>query len=298
MAINFEFSKQNSSHFGKVIGTPNKFLIGRETVYQGNSGLFNVTISPGLSYKPEDYEAEFGFWAYFITPTAMCESQGSFFCLNTYDRAKFTFSFMQYAAHVPNGDFVIFLRKLLGLDLAREYFPRLQLKEGKIHYLNTNGTLSSLEPAPGAEENTALMKYLNPSLDEIEFQELITAARFVHWAMNDPAHRKLQVEVAISLFKNNMAGYARQYNLDGVLDEICLVICDIRHQGRARSSHIISALNTNGNTQKALQNLLELGRVHYPERIKTLKTKLQELKANGHLGTKKYHLATKDFVNL
>ena len=298
MALNFEFSKQNTSHFGKVIGTANKFLIGKETVYQGNSGLFNVADAPGLSFKPEDFEAEYGFWAYFITPTAMCESKGSFFCLNTYDRAKFTFSFMQYAAHVPNGDFVIFLRKLLGLGLAQEYFPRLQLKDGMIHYRNANGSLSLLESAPGEVENTALMKYLNPSLDEIEFQERITAARFVHWAMNDPAHRELQVEVAVSLFKNNMAGYARQYNLNGAPDEICLVICDIRHQGRARSNHIINALNTNGNTQKALQNLLELGQVHYPERIRTLKTKIQELKAQGRLGIKKYNLATKDFVNL
>lgn len=297
MAINFEFSKQGLSHFAKVIGTSNKFLIGKETTYQGNSGLFNVNTTPGLVYRSEDYVGEYGFWADFILPTAICESKGSFFCLNTYDRAKFTFSFMQYAAHVPKGDFVVFLRKLLALPNAVEYFPKLQLKDGLIHYRNNNGSLSLLEPASDAEpENTALMRYLNPSLDEVEKQELISAARFVHWAINDPAHRRIQVEVAIAHFKTNLAEYALQYNLNGVSDLICLVICDIRHQGRAKSSHIINALNTNGNEQKALQNLLSLGQIHYPQRIQTLKSNIQTMVAGGKLGIKKYNLATKDFV--
>jgi len=104
--------------------TQPKFVIGYRTMYEGNFGLFNTQVTQGLIYNPADYAAGFGFWAYFIHPTAMAESKGSYLCLNTYDRAKFTFSFMQYAAHVPNGDFVIFFRKLLALPNAADYFPR------------------------------------------------------------------------------------------------------------------------------------------------------------------------------
>jgi len=98
----------------------------------------------GLVYNPADYVADFGFWAYFIHPTAQAESRGSYLCLNTYDRAKFTFSFMQYAAHVPNGDFVKFFRKLLALPSGIDYFPKVVLKDSRIYYRDGNGTLSQL----------------------------------------------------------------------------------------------------------------------------------------------------------
>jgi hypothetical protein len=143
MALNFTFTKSGNAHFAQVIGLNQpKFLIGKETVFHGNEGLFNVTVQSGLSYLAETYKDEFGFWAYFILPTAKAESNGSFLCLNTYDRAKFTFSFMQYAAHVPNGDFVVFFKKLLALKNATDYFPKLVLKDKRIFFRNTNGTMT------------------------------------------------------------------------------------------------------------------------------------------------------------
>ena len=45
-------------------------------------------------------------------PTAIAEG-ALFHTLNTYDRAQFTFSFLQFAAHVLDGDFVAHLRALL-----------------------------------------------------------------------------------------------------------------------------------------------------------------------------------------
>jgi len=293
MPVNFTFSNENNKYYATALDrNPGKFLIGTKTNYQGSIGLFNTSLINTVTYKPEDYESQYGFWAYFIKPTAMCESKGSFFCLNTYDQAKFTFGFMQYAAHVPNGDFVKYLRKLIQLELAPEYFPKLVLKNNFIHYKDSNGSLTQLESNTTVQ---ALQDYLNPTLKNIEFQEQITAARFIHWVINDEAHRKLQVEVAIEHFKTNMAIYSKHYQLNGVPDKVCLVLCDIRHQGRAYDTAIKPALNTNGDHEKAYQNLVNLGVGSYAERIKTLKNGISDLVTQNILGKKVYNQNTGEF---
>jgi hypothetical protein len=283
-----------TAYFGQLIGTTQpEFLIGNRTKYQDNFGIFNITTSPGLVYQPADYEDKFGFWAQFIYPTAMAESRGSFMCLNTYDRAKFTFSFMQYAAHVPNGDFVIFLKELLGLENAKQYFPRLELQNGRIHYKRTNGTLVQLETDNSTKN---LMDYFNPTLSEVEEQELICAARLVHWAANDPAHRTIQVDIAIEHFKKNMIVYDRRFNLDGVPAKVCLLICDIRHQGRSTNDRIAFALNTNNDFEEAFSNLCTIGEVNYQSRINTVRRTIEELSQDGSFN-KRYHRATNNFIN-
>ncbi|MEP6923871.1 MAG: hypothetical protein ABI954_05370 [Pyrinomonadaceae bacterium] len=293
MALNFEFSQTGTSHFAKVIGSnESNFLVGREVGYKGNEGLTNLSAPAGLVYRAEDYKNDFKFWAYFIAPTAQAESGGSFLCLNSYDRAAFTFSFMQFAAHVPNGDFVKYFKKLLTLGNALEYFPKLRLQNNRIFYRDTNGTLTQLE---NDHSTQGLMDYLNPSLKDVEKQELICSARMVHWAMNDPAHRKIQVDCAIELIKENMKDYAESYNLDGYPAKICLIICDIRHQGRAASRHIINALNTGGNFNKAFDRLMQLGLPTYEGRIKTIRTEIKKLE-NAGLLTKNYQKSTNDFV--
>lgn len=142
------------------------------------------------------------------------------------------------------------------------------------------------------------MDYLNPTLDAVDGQELLSAARFIHWTMNDPEHRKLQVRIAVEHIKESLANYSKRYGLNGVPDAVCLLICDIRHQGRAKSSQIIDALNTGGDYRKASFNLLDLGKEHYPERIKTLKRVMQLYVDNGILAKKKYDEASGDFVDL
>lgn len=268
-----------------------KFTIGYRTSYEGNYGLFNTSVTEGQVYKPEDYP-QYGFWSYFIYPTAMAESKGSFKCLNTYDRAKFTFSFMQYAAHVPNGDFVVFLKKLLKLPNASDYFPKLLLKDNNIYYQGSNGALSQLESSSSTQ---ALMDYLNPTLSEVENQELICSARLVHWATNDPKHRALQAEVAVEHFKNNMKEYHRRFGLDKVPADVCLMICDIRHQGRSSNDRIANALNTNGDYARAFANLCTIGSTNYQSRITTVRNTIKALRDNG-LFNKKYNAATGEFV--
>jgi hypothetical protein len=273
-----------------------KFLVGYKTLYEGtNTGLYNTAITAGQEiYNPADYTGGFGFWAYFIYPTAMAESKGSYHCLNTYDRAKFTFTFMQFAAHVPNGDFVIFLKKLLALPAAANYFPKLVLQNGRIFYRNATGTMHQLENDSSTQP---LMDYFNPTLNEVETQEKICAARMVHWAMHDPDHRRLQVETAIEHMKKNMIEYSRRFDLNNFPAKICQAICDIRHQGRAKNDRIANALNTGGDFEKAYANLCTIGAVNYQSRIDTTSRTIRKLDTTG-LFSKKYDSTVNGFVDV
>jgi hypothetical protein len=291
--IQFVFSKQLNKQFAAADGAP-KFYIGSDVVYQGNHGLSNLQLIPNLIYKPDAYETPFGFWADFIYPTAMCESKGSYHCLNTYDRAAFTFTFMQFAAHIPNGDFVTYMRRLLQLPKAKDYFPFLELRNGFIWYNNGSSSAKQLEDASSSQ---ALMNYLNPDKANLDQQELISAARMVHWSQNDPENRELQVSCAVELFKKNMKQNNTRYNLNGWPDYICQAICDIHHQGRARAGHVTAILTATTNRQTIYNNLLNVGGNVYAERIRTLKATHKQMMDAGKFGKKVYSAAAGDFVN-
>jgi hypothetical protein len=277
--------EQGNKYFGKIDGT--RFFIGSRVSFDGGKGLMNSSGKSTQKYDRAEFRPIYGFWADFIHPTAMAEG-ALYHTLNTYDRAHFTFSFLQYAAHVPNGDFVVYLRALLNLPLAREYFPDLVLNNNRICRVTDDGFVA-LE----SDTSTAsLLDYLNPSLKEVEDTEVIQAAKFIHWAQSDSAHRQAQIEVGITHFKSKMGSYANQYGLDGVSDDVCLVVADIRHQGRAKSPAIISALNSS----KPLEALLNIGEPKYHERLAVLRREIKNLIAEGTLGTHKYSTAQKDFV--
>src|SRR5262249_1670586 len=101
--------EQGNKYFGKIDGT--RFFIGSRVAFEGGKGLMNVSGTSAQKYDRAAFRPTYGFWADFIHPTAMVEG-ALYHTLNTYDRAHFTFSFLQYAAHVPNGDFVVYLRAL------------------------------------------------------------------------------------------------------------------------------------------------------------------------------------------
>ncbi|HEU4386902.1 MAG TPA: hypothetical protein VFV34_03830, partial [Blastocatellia bacterium] len=101
-----------------------------------------------------------------------------------------------------------------------------------------------------------------------------------------------QIDVGVALFKEKMAGYAQQYGLDGADDTICLVIADIRHQGRAKSSAILAALQS----ANPLNSLLNLGEPKYHQRVVTLRREINALTQDGTFGGMKYSKAKKDFV--
>ncbi|GAA4736555.1 hypothetical protein [Flavisolibacter ginsenosidimutans] len=287
--IQFIISRQEAKYFAST--NDFKFYVGTETVYQGQHGLFNYNRSDGPIYKPEDFETKYSNWAWFIQPTASCESKGSFHCLNTYDRAAFTFTFMQFAAHVPNGDFVTFFRALLILPEAKDYFPFLELRDGRIWYVK-NQTATQLEDSTST---APLMKYLNSDISNIDDQEVITAARFVHWAQNSDSHRSVQVNTAIDLFKNNMKEHSIRFNLDGWPDYICQTICDIFHQGRAKYRLVSDIISGNSDREVIYNKLINIGNDVYANRIETLKTVHRQLRESGKFG-KKYNAQLNSFI--
>jgi hypothetical protein len=281
-----EFSlKQGNRYFARIAGE--QFFVGERVPYGSRKGLANLTGTAAQRYDRVEHRAEFGFWADFIHPTVSAE--GAFYhALNTYDRARFTFACLQFAAHVPNGDFVRFFRTLLQLPLAPEYFPDLQLHNGRIARATDGGPVA-LE----TDQSTArLLDYLNPSAKEVEDTEVIQAAKFVHWAQHDARHRRAQIEVGIALFRAKMAEYAKRYALDGAADDVCLVVSDIRHQGRAKSPAIIAALQS----AKPLEALLTIGEPMYHSRLLTLRREVRRLTDEGTLGTRKYDAASREFV--
>lgn len=277
--------EQGNKYFGKIDGT--RFFIGSRVSFDGGKGLMNLVGTQAQRYNRAEFRPTHGFWADFIHPTAMAEG-ALYHTLNTYDRARFTFSFLQFAAHVPNGDFVVYLRALLKLPLAKEYFPDLVLTNNRVCRVTDQGTV----PLESDATTAPLMDYLNPSLAQIEDTEVIQAAKFVHWAQNDPTHRQTQIDIGIAHFKEKMAGYAQQYALDGVEDTICQLVTDIRHQGRAKTPAIVAALHS----AKPLEALLLLGEPKFHERVVTLRQEIKRLVAEGTFGTHKYSTAKKDFV--
>lgn len=287
--------KGKIAYYAKLVNAAEpEFFVGYKTYYkeQDGHGLYNSSQKNNLIYKGEDYEEEFGFFAHFIVPTTKVESNSSFICLNTYDRAYFTFGFMQFAAHVANGDFVQFLRKLLLLKNAMDYFPRLRLIDKRIFYISDNGTKTQLEFENGTKP---LMEYLNPSLKDVEHQELICSARLIHWATNDKEHRKLQASEAINLYKNNLIKYHKRLGLDGLPAKVCLMVCDILHQGRGKFDRIANALDTGGNFEKCYTNLCSIGEINYSERIIALKKAIKALEAKGILN-KTYDADSNSFM--
>jgi hypothetical protein len=267
-----------------------RFYVGSDVFFEGHRGLMNTRDESGIPYKPADYRGRFGVWADIIYPTALCESGGYFQRLNTYDAARFTFGFFQHAAHTPNDNFVLLLHQLLELPLAAAYFPDLSLHHGAVHRLTDQG-LVRLETDDSTE---GLMRYLNPNRDVVDEGEVINAAKFIHWSLHDPAHRDLQVAFTISQQQKKMAQYGRLYHLHGVADTVCMVVTDIRHQGRAKSRHIIEALQS----QDALDNLLQIGEEKFRERIRTLRSAIKAGEEEGTLGMRRYDAASNDFVLL
>lgn len=277
--------EQGNKYFGKIDGT--RFFIGNRVPFDGGKGLMNIKGTSAQRYNREEFRGAHGFWADFIHPTAMAEG-ALYHTLNTYDRARFTFTFLQYAAHVPNGDFVVYFRALLKLPLAVEYFPDLRLVNNRISRVTDDGTIQ-LE---SDTSTSGLLKYLNPSRRQVEDTEVVQAAKFVHWAQNDPLHREAQIDTGIKHFKEKMVNYANKYRLDGSLDSICLVIADIRHQGRAKSPVIVHALNSS----RPLESLLAIGEQQFPERISTLRREIKKLTDEGTLGTHVYNLEQRNFI--
>lgn len=292
MAIGFAIERKGRVFQASADGGA-AFFVGRQTSYHDRSanqdfeGLYNVPSKelPKLVYASDAGRDQFAFWADFIEPTAKCEG-GNYLTLNTYDRARFTWGFGQFGAHVPDGDFVLFFRDLLGRPEATDYFANLAVKGGRIVKIKS-GQATPLESATTTQP---LMDYLNPTSAAIEDAEVIAAAKLIHWTTHIKAAQQLQVQHMIGTFKRLMREADTRLNLDRRPADVCCVICDIRHQGRAKYAAMQSALAS----ANPLAALLKLGSISYPERVKTLETALT--KAAGVFAGKTWSRSLGAFV--
>jgi hypothetical protein len=280
----FEVVQEDSRFYASADGEP-RFFLGKRVKYGKRFGLMNTANPPGPRYDPLDYEADTQEWAWWLYPTILCESRGYFTCLNTYDRAAFTFGHIQLGAHTPDDNFVLLFRELLARPEAGAYFPDLVVTSGRIH-LRTGGALET------KDDTSALMAYFNPNAGEIDAVETQRAARMVDWCMRHPEARRAQVAFAVREQRKKLARHAKRLPLDGIVDKLCFVVLDILHQGRGNYAAIRTALAATD----PLDALLSIGGASYGSRVATLRVAIKDLEVAGRMGNKVYSVASNDFV--
>lgn len=263
------------------INSEPRFYVGTEVRYGSFRGLMNQANPYGPRYDPKSYEVEFDFWAYYLLPTIFSESKGAFTCINTYDRAKFTFGHMQFAAHTANANFVLLFRELLRLPGAATYFPDLIVHNGRIQQ-KKNGQFRQLEN----DSCTApLQEYLNPDFPQVGPRSVTVAAKFMDWCARDPQFVRTMAAFAFRDQRRKLQGHARKLVLNGLSDKLCLVVLDILHQGRGKYVAIAAALKKSD----PFDALLGIGIHAYRERISTLRQEILQLEGKGIVGQRVYN---------
>ncbi|TAZ68226.1 hypothetical protein [Rhizobium ruizarguesonis] len=296
MAIHFDVVR-DGKHFSVRVDGSKVFPIAAKVRYRNrrtgverfglsnDGGFFGNDEARKHLYAATDFDSVFPFWSDFIEPTAICEGQ-SFISLNTYDRARFTFGFGQFAAHVPDGDFIRWFRDMLQRPEAVDYFPNLDVQAGRIVKVED----TKVVPLENEDSTGPLQLYFNPTLDEVEDAEVVASAKFIHWTTNHPEARLLQVQHMVNTAMRLVKEADRRLGLDGQTGDICCVIVDVRHQGRAGFDELQHALLQS----KPYEALLEVGADGEPERVANLKAALSTRR--GELKKKKWSRSTGGFV--
>ncbi len=291
--IAFDFRVAGKRHFATPVGG-SEFYLGRETKYGTRIGLGRgVAEYWGLRFRAADYPT-IGHWGDLLELTGHCESANSFNCINSYDRAAFTFGFYQLAAHTPDDNLLLLLRRAAALPEAAAYLPGFFLQGGSLRWRDASGQITDLEATgmiDGERQNIALMHHLNPDPDAVGEAERSYAARLTHWSEQSAAFRQTQVDVAFAILAKKMRVYDARYGLDGKSDTVCAVIADIHHQGRAKVSAVRKALAAaDPGEALILVDPNETGR------IANLRAKLAEMEAAGRLGQRRYVAASNAFA--
>lgn len=289
MAILFSILRTGNDFSCSADGAP-KYFVGRRVPYEGNIGLYNIfsgTRVERLNYSAADFQEPHRFWADFIEPTAVCEGR-NFLTLNSYDRAAFTFGFGQFAAHVPNGDFVEYLRAMLQLPQAADYFPHLGVVNGRIS--KTDG--AAPKALESDESTKPLMDYLNPGLSEVEDAEVIAAAKLIHWTSKHVSARNAQVLQMISTFRGIMREADRRVGVNGRTANECCVIADLRHHGRG-GRMLWPLVEDALRSSNPFNALIAIGAPKWEERKRSLRN---AIRARPVFLQKKWSRAAGDFV--
>lgn len=275
------------------------FTVGRE--FRNPSADYTGLFIPsdkvyGPRYSGDDYVDHLDHWAYLLELSGHCESKNRFNTINTYDSAKFTFGFYQLAAHTAGDNLILLMHRLAELPEFADYFPELKVVNGRLHRVDGDGGATDLEEEMatgpnGRRQPQLFMNFLNAKLREHDLQEVLMAARMIHWANTSPAHRAAQVAVANAILQRKMDIYQRWYDLDGRSDVICALVADIHHQGRAKRSAVEAAL-ASADPEERLITI----NPSYAGRIRDLRAALGDLRARGKLGTRKLDAAAMQFV--
>lgn len=296
MAIHFDVVR-DGTHFSARPDKAAIFAIGAKVKYRNkktgverfglsNDGnYFGSVEAKKLRYLANDFDDVYPFWCDFIEPTAICEGQ-SFISLNTYDRARFTFGFGQFAAHVADGDFIRWFRDMLQRPEAADYFPNLEVQDGRIVKVEDTKTI----PMETKDTTEPLQLYFNPTLDDVEDAEVVAAAKLIHWTGNHPAARLLQVQHMINTARRLVKESDKRLGLDGLGADLCCVVMDVRHQGRAGFEDLQLALLD----KKPFEALLEVGGHGEPERVVNLKAALATRRPT--LKKRKWSRTMSDFI--
>jgi hypothetical protein len=304
MGLPFELEERDSRWFAKAMegNDQEQFFVGKvvDNKPKKYHGLYlPVSEYYGPKYKAADYVDKFDHWANLLELTAYSESKGYINLINTYDRAKFTFGFYQLAAHTANDNLILLFRQLLGLKKSKDYFPELQMIDGALHRVNEDGGYTNLETvmatgSGGRKQLQLFMNYLNNWRVSVDKQEVLQAARLMHWTTNDPEFRELQVSVSNDILQSKMSRrYHKWYNLEGSSDVICGIIADIHHHGRAKRAIVETALAADDQVAA----LLTVNHHIYEDRNESLKVKVEEMIKDGRLGTHIYDPAINGFTS-
>lgn len=284
----------------QLVGEPNDFVVGREVNQpaQRFHGIRNnIPENHSPIYRAADYVDELDHWAVLLQVTGHCESGNRFNLVNTYDRAKFTFGFYQLAAHTPRDNLILLFRRLAELPAFKSYFPELEMRNGRLTRRDSNGGFTDLEQefvAPNGETQILLfMNYLNPNRVPIDRQEVLQAARLIHWCGADAAMRRAQVQVSAEILQGKMMRrYHPKLGLDGRSDVICAIVADIFHQGRAKFTQVRAILDGPSPVDK----LLRINDSAHANRNAHLREAIKSAKDAGLLGNKIYKAAANEFV--
>jgi hypothetical protein len=226
--------------------TGETFFAGKVLKFKSRRGLSRS--STLLQYDRFDAGQQMGAWAHFIWPTVMAESNGRYISINAWDRAHFTWGFYQLAAHTARDNLILLMRELVQLPSAARFFPDLTLVDGKVARKTGSGTVSlerEKEVQVGSGTETQIpdfMAYLNPSSFQVDEREVLTAAKFAAWAMEDKAMRDATVQVSVKIMKRKIKARAGTFGLVGKRPELAIWISDMFHHGRGSTNQAKAAL--------------------------------------------------------
>ncbi|WP_306755267.1 hypothetical protein [Paracoccus actinidiae] len=220
-----------------------------ETLFAGK--VLKFGFSRGLSrsgtlleYDRNESEAEMRLWAHFIWPMVMAGSNGRYISINAWDCAHFAGGF-----HQLGDNLILLMRELVQLPSVHRHFPDLTLVDGKVARKTSSGTVpfereELVQVSNGRTEMQLpdFMAHLNPTSVRVEEREVLTAAKFAGWALDDEAMRDATVRVSVSITKRKIKASAQMFGFIGKRPELAIWVSDIFHHGRGKASLVLAAL--------------------------------------------------------